>query len=68
MELYRYTLHEASELLQKKEITSEELTKSYLARIKAVEPQVKAFVTVTEELALEQARAIDKKQIGRAHV
>jgi aspartyl-tRNA(Asn)/glutamyl-tRNA(Gln) amidotransferase subunit A len=37
------------------------MTKAVLERIQAVEPKVKAFMTVTGELALEQAAAADKK-------
>ena len=34
MELYELTVHELAEKLEKKEITSEELVKSYFDRIK----------------------------------
>ena len=53
------TIHDAHNLLKTKKISSVELTKSYLERIKAVEPKVRAIVTVTEELALQQARDAD---------
>jgi len=54
------TIHEASRLLREKKISSVELTKGYLERIKQVEPKVRALVTLTDELALEQARKADK--------
>jgi len=54
------TIHEANELLRKKQVSSVELTKTYLARIDKVEAKVRAFVTVTGELAIEQARQADK--------
>ena len=54
------TIHAAHELLKAKKISSVELTKSYLDRIKAVEPKVKAIVTVTEEFALQQAKKADE--------
>ncbi|MFC1942854.1 Asp-tRNA(Asn)/Glu-tRNA(Gln) amidotransferase subunit GatA [Chloroflexota bacterium] len=54
------TIHEASRLLRNKEISSVELTRDYLERIQKVEPKVHALVTVTEELALEQARKADE--------
>ncbi len=54
------TIHEASKLLREKKISSVELTKEYLGRIEQVEPKVKAMVTVTDELALEQARKADE--------
>jgi len=59
-DLTRLTIHEAHRLLKDKKVSSIELTKAYLARLKKVESKVKAFVTVTEELALEQARRADE--------
>ncbi len=56
----RLTIHEAHNLLKDKQLTSVELTKACLERIKQVEPRVKALVTITEELALEQARKADE--------
>ena len=53
------TIHETARLLKEKKISSVELTKQYLERIRQVEPKVKAFVTVTEDIALEQARQAD---------
>ena len=55
------TAHQARELLDSKELSSEELTRAVLARIDRVEEPVKAFVTVTEEVALEQAREADRR-------
>ncbi len=54
------TIHEASRLLREKQISSVELTKGYLERINQVEPKVRAMVTVTDEVALEQARRADE--------
>lgn len=59
-ELYRLTLHEARGLLDRREVSSVELTEACLARMRAVEPKVKAFLTPTPELALAQARAADE--------
>jgi aspartyl-tRNA(Asn)/glutamyl-tRNA(Gln) amidotransferase subunit A len=56
----RLTIHEAHELLKERKISSVELTKEYLERIRRVEPKVRAFVTLTEDLALEQARRADE--------
>jgi aspartyl-tRNA(Asn)/glutamyl-tRNA(Gln) amidotransferase subunit A len=55
------TIHEAHRLLQSKQLSSVELTKSYLERISQVEPRVRAFITLTDELALEQARKADER-------
>jgi aspartyl-tRNA(Asn)/glutamyl-tRNA(Gln) amidotransferase subunit A len=54
------TIHQAHQLLKEKKISSVELTQQYLERIKKVEPKVKAFTTVTEELALRQAKKADE--------
>ena len=55
------TIHEARALLDKREISSVELTRAALDRIAQVEGRVKAFVTVTEELAMEQAARADER-------
>jgi aspartyl-tRNA(Asn)/glutamyl-tRNA(Gln) amidotransferase subunit A len=57
----QYTIHEAHELLKAKKLSSVELTQAYLERIRQVEPKVRALVTVTGELALEQAQQADKR-------
>jgi aspartyl-tRNA(Asn)/glutamyl-tRNA(Gln) amidotransferase subunit A len=54
------TIHEASRMLGQKQVSSVELTKDYLERIERLEPKVHALVTVTGELALEQARRADE--------
>ena len=60
MELYRKTAHELAAMLQRREVSSVEVTRSVLDRIDAVEPRVEAYVTVTREAALEQAAAADR--------
>ncbi len=59
--LYNLTIHEAHELLKSKKISSVELTRACLDRIRQVEPKVRAFVTVTEETALRQAQQADER-------
>lgn len=59
-ELYRLTIKEAIEGLKNKDFTSVELTKSCIERISQVEEKVKAFVTLTFEVALEQAKKADE--------
>jgi len=54
------TIHEAHQLLKNKQLSSVELTGAYLERISRVEPEVRAFVTVTDKLALEQAQKADE--------
>jgi aspartyl-tRNA(Asn)/glutamyl-tRNA(Gln) amidotransferase subunit A len=44
-----------------KERSAEEIAREYLERLAQLEPQLKSFITVTEELALQQARAVDAR-------
>ena len=60
MNIHDLTIKEAKEKLQKKELSAVELTKTYLQRIKQLEPQINAYVTVTEEKALADAQKADK--------
>ena len=54
------TVHQARALLDNHEISSVELARATLDRIAQVEDRVKAFVTVTEGLAIEQAERADE--------
>ena len=54
------TIHQAHQLLKTKQLSSVELTKASLERIRQVEPKVHALVTITEELALKQAQKADE--------
>jgi aspartyl-tRNA(Asn)/glutamyl-tRNA(Gln) amidotransferase subunit A len=54
------SVHEAAKLLREHQVSSVELTEAVLRRIDQVDSQVKAYVTVTRELALDQARAADQ--------
>jgi Asp-tRNA(Asn)/Glu-tRNA(Gln) amidotransferase A subunit family amidase len=48
-------------LLQKREVSSTELTKMYLERLKKHNPKLNCVVTLTEDLALAQAAQADKE-------
>ena len=61
MRLYEKPAHILHDMLVNKEITSVELTNDVLARIDEVEGDVKAYLTITRDEALEQARAVDEK-------
>ena len=54
------TIHEANQLLKSRKLSSVELTRACLERIKEAEPKVHALVTVTDQPALKQAEAADK--------
>ena len=49
MELYELTLHELQQRLGRREISSEEIVTSVLARINQVEAKVRSFLTLTGE-------------------
>ncbi len=58
-ELLLSGLAEVSELLRNKKLSPVELTQACLARIEALNPELNAFITVTAEMALGQARAAE---------
>lgn len=53
------TVPQLAELIRTKKITSTELTKMYIARLKKYGPKLLCVVTLTEELALKQAADAD---------
>ena len=59
MELNQLTIHEAHDLLKNKQLSSLELTKAVLEHIRLVESRIRATVTITEDLALAQAKRAD---------
>jgi Asp-tRNA(Asn)/Glu-tRNA(Gln) amidotransferase A subunit family amidase len=50
-----------SELVRTRRVTSVELTEMYLARAKRYNPKLKCFVTITDDLALREARQADQE-------
>ena len=62
MELYELTVHELIEKLDKKEITPEEIMKSYSKRIEEKEPEIAAFVTRTDKEAIESAKNVNREK------
>ncbi len=61
MKLNELTISQAKEGLQTKKFSSVELTTACLHRIKEVEPQLNAFITVCEKEALQNAKLADVK-------
>ena len=61
MKLYEMTAHQLHDLLARREVTSREITESVLKRIEDVEGRIHAFLTLTPEMALEQASAADAR-------
>ena len=62
MKLCELTIHEASKRLAAGDFTAIELTEAVLDRIVAVDNDVKAYLTLTPEEALDQARAADDRR------
>jgi len=59
--LNNLTIKKASELLDKKEITSTELVNYYLDRIKKIDPEIGAYLLVCEKYALKKAQEADER-------
>jgi aspartyl-tRNA(Asn)/glutamyl-tRNA(Gln) amidotransferase subunit A len=61
-----WTLAQAAAALQRRTISSVELTKHCLTRIKTLDPKLNSFITLTEDAALAQAGACDAKRTGHS--
>lgn len=61
MELYEQTIHDLQAQLQARQVSSVELTTSFLNRIEATDASINAFITVTKEQALADAAAADQR-------
>ncbi|AKD57114.1 amidase [Spirosoma radiotolerans] len=65
-ELAFYTVGQLGELIRTKQISSVELTKFFLNRLKTYDPKLHCVITLTEDLALSQAkRADDELKAGK---
>jgi Asp-tRNA(Asn)/Glu-tRNA(Gln) amidotransferase A subunit family amidase len=58
-ELAWYSINQLAELLRAGKITSTRLTRFFLNRLKLYGPKLQCVITITETLALEQARVAD---------
>ncbi|HXF85539.1 MAG TPA: Asp-tRNA(Asn)/Glu-tRNA(Gln) amidotransferase subunit GatA [Anaerolineales bacterium] len=61
MQFHTLTIRQAHQLLITKQLSSVELTQAILGRIREIDSKVKSYVTVAEELALEQAKKADER-------
>ncbi len=59
--LHELGVVEARELLQRREVNARELAAAVLRRVEEVEPRVRAYITVTADLALQQAAEADAR-------
>jgi len=67
MQLHQLTAGRLHEMLVGKEVTSREVTESVLRRVAEVEDRIHAFITLTPDLALQQAALADARiQKGEA--
>nr|WP_202796915.1 amidase [Pedosphaera parvula] len=60
-ELAYYSIGELGALIKSRQITSVQLTSFFLERLKRYGPKLECIVTLTESLALQQARQADKE-------
>ncbi|MFZ3024007.1 Asp-tRNA(Asn)/Glu-tRNA(Gln) amidotransferase subunit GatA [Pseudomonas sp.] len=60
--MQQLTLAEIARALAAKEFSASELSSHLLARIKALDPQLNSFISLTEELAMSQAKAADARR------
>nr|WP_262919040.1 amidase [Tunicatimonas sp. TK19036] len=65
-ELAFYSIPQLASLLKNQKITSTELTRFYLDRIRRFDDTLLSVITITEELALEQAKRADE-EIQQGH-
>lgn len=61
-----YSIRQLGELIRTKQITSEKVTRFYLDRLKKYGPKLECVVTLTEDLALAQAKRADS-EIAAGH-
>ncbi|MCK8825629.1 Asp-tRNA(Asn)/Glu-tRNA(Gln) amidotransferase subunit GatA [Fuchsiella alkaliacetigena] len=61
MEIYELTAHQLHEKLKAGEVSAQEIVKGLYQRIEDVEDDVKAYITLTKERALEQAKKVDQQ-------
>src|SRR3989304_3075742 len=60
-ELYDLTITEAHDLLSRRQVSALELTRAVFDRIAAVDDRVRAYLTLTEHMAVAEAMAADKR-------
>ncbi len=63
--LINLTLNQLQTLLADREVSSVEVTSEYLRRIEEADPRIQAYITVTKDLAMQQAHEADR-QLSKA--
>ena len=59
--MHNKTVSELKKAIEKKEVSSLELTNHFLDRIKNLDSNLNSFITLTEEQAIDKAKKIDKE-------
>ena len=59
--MHNKTVSELKRLIEKKELSSLELTNHFLSRIKDLDSELNSFITLTEDHAINKAKLIDKE-------
>ncbi len=60
--LHQLTLAEIARALADKQFSAEELTRTLLGRIRQLDPQLNSFISITDDLAIAQAKAADERR------
>jgi len=63
-ELHYMGIADTARLIASKKLSPVELTDAMLSRVTELDPQINAFITVTAELARQQARAAEQEIVG----
>ena len=61
MSLFSLTLHEASEKLRKREISSQELTEAVFQRVAKTDGIIRSYITLCRDAAIAQAKEADER-------
>jgi aspartyl-tRNA(Asn)/glutamyl-tRNA(Gln) amidotransferase subunit A len=61
MELNKLTAHQLKDLITKKEVKVEEVTKAYIDRVKSIDDKIGAFLYLAEEEAIQHSKLLDEK-------
>src|SRR3989344_8876845 len=56
----KLTIKEATDLIAKKQIKAYDLTQIFLARAKKLNKKLNSYITITEDVAQEQAKKVDE--------
>lgn len=62
MDLHVLTIHELSELLDKRQVSARDVAEAFYRRIEALDDRVHAYLTLTRDLAFEQADRADRRR------